>query len=132
MHIKFIYLNTYFSCQHFVFVCIFCIYFIEISFLLNDVSRYVTISSPGLGAQQRPNGQLCTLWTLNTLIRAAAYRLLSSPYKIYQITNLSFLHKHFQNTTKKIISYLVWIKIRYEMTWVRNDLTGYEMTLGTK
>ena len=36
-----------------MFVCIFCIYFIEISFLLNDMTNYVTISSPGCGAKQR-------------------------------------------------------------------------------
>ena len=52
-----------------MFVCIFCIYFIEISFLLTDVSRYETISSPGLGAKQRSKGKFCTLLTLNTLIR---------------------------------------------------------------
>ena len=45
-----------------MFVCIFCIYFTEISFLFTDV----TISSPGLGAKQRSNGKLCTLSTLNT------------------------------------------------------------------
>ena len=43
-------------------VCIFCIYFIEISFLLTDVCRYV----PGLGAKQISNGKLCTLATLKT------------------------------------------------------------------
>ena len=53
VHIKIIYLNTCFSCEHFMFICTFCIYFIEISFLLTDVSRYVTISSPGLGAKHR-------------------------------------------------------------------------------
>ena len=52
-----------------MFVCIFCIYFIEISFLLTDVFRYVTISLPGLGAKQRSYGKHCTLSTLNTLIR---------------------------------------------------------------
>ena len=52
-----------------MFVCIFCIYFIEIIFLLTVVSRYKTISSPGLGAKQRSNGKLCALSTLNTMIR---------------------------------------------------------------
>ena len=43
-----------------MFVCIFCIYFIEISFLLNDITNYVTISSPGCGAKQRLDMKLCT------------------------------------------------------------------------
>ena len=51
-----------------MFVCIVCIYFIEISFLLTDVTRYVTISSPRLGTKQVSNGKLCTLSTLNTHI----------------------------------------------------------------
>ena len=38
-----------------MFVCIFCICLIEISFLLTDMSRYITISSPGLGVKQRSN-----------------------------------------------------------------------------
>ena len=45
--------------------------------------------------------------------------------------------KYFRAT---VVSYLVWIKYnsnrthytRYEITWVKNNLTGYEMTLGTK
>ena len=65
VYIKIIYLNTYFSCEHFMFVCIFCIYFIEISFILTDMFRYVSISLPSLGATERFNGKLCTLSTLN-------------------------------------------------------------------
>ena len=58
-----------------MFVCIFCIYFIEISFLLNDMTNYVTVSSPGWGAEQRLDKKLCTAhaaslkWTLLTLIK---------------------------------------------------------------
>ena len=67
-----------------MFVCIFCIYFIDISFLLTDVSRYVTMSSSGFGAKQRSNWKLCTLTTLNTHIRldgqAAAYMWLPAQY----------------------------------------------------
>ena len=48
-----------------MFVCEFGIYFIEISFLLTDVSRYVTISTPVLGTKQKSNGKLLTLSTLN-------------------------------------------------------------------
>ena len=58
-----------------MFVCIFCIYFIEISFLLNDMTNYVTISYPRCGAKQRLDMKLCTVhvaslkWALLKLIK---------------------------------------------------------------
>ena len=41
-----------------MFVCILFIYLIEISFLLTVMFHYVTISSPGIGANKRSNGKL--------------------------------------------------------------------------
>ena len=58
-----------------MFVCIFCIYFIEISFLLTDMTNYVTISYPRCGAKQRLDMKLCTVhvaslkWALLKLIK---------------------------------------------------------------
>ena len=58
-----------------MFVCIFCIYFIDISFPLNDMTNCVTISSPGCGAKQRLGMKLCNAHaaslkqTLLTLIK---------------------------------------------------------------
>ena len=56
-----------------MFVCIFCTCFNETSFLLTDITNYVTTSSPALGAHERLDGKLCILaslkWTLKTLIR---------------------------------------------------------------
>ena len=49
MGTEFSLLNLYFSCVHFMFVCMFCIYFNEISYVFTDMTRYVTILSPGLG-----------------------------------------------------------------------------------
>ena len=59
----------------FMFVCIFCNYFIEIGFLLTGMTNYMTISSSGCGAKQRLHMKLCTVhvaslkWTLNPLIK---------------------------------------------------------------